>query len=124
MSVHYWKCFGSRRSGIQLVFADSVVPSDGSAPCAGLKLAAASRVIVSKSEDLGRHFGIENLVDGVYVVGNTLEECPEYDITQDVVRKWLEEREEARSYEQGMKMGIVWACGPPRVQVSLLERTV
>ena len=85
-------------------------------PYAQLKLAAASHVVIRKNEGAGsgRNFGIEELVDGLYVVGDTLEECLELEVVDDVVGVWLAERDEVRSWEQGNELGIVWDC-PPRV---------
>ena len=99
----------------ELNFADCVVPPV-STPYAQLKLAAVSHVVIGKNEGagLGRNFAIEKLVDGLYVVGDTLEECPELKVAQDIVGAWLAEREEVRSREQGTELGIVWDC-PPRV---------
>lgn len=74
----------------------------------------AARIVVSVVEDTSRDFGIEELVDGVYVTSDSLEERPELVADTDVVWAWLAEREEARAKEQGAHLGIVWA-GPSHV---------
>lgn len=97
----------------ELIFAGSVIPP-ALTPYGQLKLTAGARIVVCKSEraSRGRDFGIEELVDGVYVVGDTSEGCPTLAAAVDVVSTWLAEREEVRAWEQGTELGIVWACPP------------
>lgn len=102
----------------ELIFAGSLIPS-ALPPYAQLKLAAAARVVIIKGEARegagpGRDFSVEELVYGVYVVGETLEGCPGLAPAEDMVWTWLSEREEARAWEQCTELGIVWAR-PPRV---------
>ena len=85
-----------------LVFADSVV-----LPYAQLEVEAAGPTVVSNAEEEGCGSGT-----GVY---DSLRDYPALDVDKDIVWTWLAERAEARSWEQGRQLGIIWD-DPPSVR--------
>lgn len=98
----------------ELIFAESIIPSPSYAQA---EAEAAARISVPKDEDAAHHFRTEQVAYSVYgVVSDGLEACTALGVDEDVVWAWLAEREEARSWEQGTELGIVWDC-PPRANV-------
>ena len=82
-----------------LVFADSVV-----LPYAQFEVEAVGSAVVSNAGEEGCGSGV-----GVY---DSLGDYPALDVDKDIVWTWLAERAEARSWEQGRQLGIIWDDPP------------